>query len=315
MSKIPPRNELVNTFEFEEVAKSKLRPAVYSTIAGSDRAAFDRMTFRPRMLVPTTDLDLSVELFGAKHVTPILVGPVTDQRQYHPDGELATARGASAAKAGVIISSRSSVPIDQIAEATKTPRWYSTYATDANALQQAQRAVAAGFQVVCVTIGASFNGSQPSANPRTDWKAIDRIRQGLTVPLIIKGVMTTDDAKTAMQAGAQGIVVSNHGGLAAGATAPIAVLASVVDAIEGKAPVLVDGSFRRGTDVLMALVLGAKGVLLSRPIMWGLASYGAEGVQSVLELVQNDLGRNMAMLGAANLAGLNRSMVKVHRLK
>src|SRR5262245_41440661 len=100
---LPPREDLVNSFEFEDVAKLKLSAAAYSTVAGSDRAAFDRITFRPRMNVPTLDLDLSFELFGVKHFTPIMVGPVSEQRQYHADGELATVRGAAAANAGVIV--------------------------------------------------------------------------------------------------------------------------------------------------------------------------------------------------------------------
>jgi hypothetical protein len=112
--KPPRREELVNVLEFEEAAALILPAEVHATIAGSDRSAFDRITFRPRMLIPTLDLDLSVELFGETHFTPILVGPVSDQRRYHADGELATMRGASAAKATTIVSSRSSVPIGEL---------------------------------------------------------------------------------------------------------------------------------------------------------------------------------------------------------
>src|SRR5262249_28234350 len=112
--RLPPKDDLVNAFEFEEVAKLKLSQAVYSTIAGSDRTAFDRMTFRPRVNVPTVDMDLSVELFGSTLFTPIVVGPISDQRQYHPDGELAMVRGAAAANAAVMVSGRSSVSIGQI---------------------------------------------------------------------------------------------------------------------------------------------------------------------------------------------------------
>lgn len=309
--RLPPREELVNTFEFEEVAKLKLPGAVYSTITGSDRAAFDRMTFRPRMMISTLDLDLTVELFGEKHFTPILIGPVAEQRQYHSEGELATVRGASTARAAVIVSSRSSVPIDQIAARIRTPLWYSVYA-EANAQKQVKQAIAAGCKAVSITVGVSFNGSRATPGPRADWKVIDQIRQGLNVPVLIKGVMTPEDAKTAVQRGVEGIVVSNHGGVVAGKAAPIEILASIADAAGGKAAVLIDGSFRRGTDILKALVLGAHAVLLGRPVMWGLAAYGAEGVQSVIEMLQSDLARNMGALGAPNLQSLNRSMVKIH---
>jgi len=303
MSRLPPRDELVNTFEFEEAAKLRLPAAVYATIAGGDRSAFDRITFRPRMNIPTLDLDLSVELFGEKLFTPIIAGPISDQARYHSDAELATVRGASAAKAAVVISNRSSMPIDRIAEAAKTPLWYAVYA-ESGAQKQAQQALAAGCRAVCITIGVP--------NPRTDWKMIDRIRQDLKAPVIIKGVMTADDAKAAIDHGAQGIVVSDHGGQAAAKAAPIAVLSSIADAASGKAVVLIDGSFRRGTDILMAMVLGAQGVLIGRPVVWGLASYGAEGVQTVIEMLQTDLARNMAMLGTVNFKSLNRNMIRIH---
>ncbi len=313
--RIPPRDELVNAPEFEEVAQLKLAPAVFSTIAGGDRAAFERITFRPRMMVPAHEaMDLSVELFGDRHFTPILVGPVADQRRYHAEGELATVRGASAAQASVIVSSRSSVPIDQIAAQAKTPLWYSVYAEgDDNAAARVRQAAAAGCKAVCVTIGASVNGGRTTPRPRADWKAIDQIRKGLDVPVLIKGVMSAQDARTAAEQGAHGIVVSNHGGAASSALSPIEVLPSIADAVGGKIPVLVDGSFRRNSDIVKALVFGAKAVLVARPVMWGLAAYGAEGVQTVIEILQTDVARNMGALGAPTLKDLTRSMVKIHQ--
>lgn len=307
----PPREELVNALEFEDVAKLTLPAPVYSTIAGSERAAFDRIIFRPRMLVPTVDLDLSVDLFGETHFAPIVVGPVAEQRRYHADGELATVRGASAARAAVVVSSRSSVAIGDIAAQARTPLWYSVYADDANAQKQVQQAVAAGCKAVCITIGATSDGTRASRS-RVDWKAIGRISHGLDVPIIIKGVMTPADAKTAIEQGARAIVVSDHGGAAPGGPAPIDALSSIAELVNGRAALLVDGSFRRGTDILKALVLGAQAVLVARPVMWGLAAYGADGVQSVIELLQTTLGRNMCMIGAPNLKSLTRSMMKIH---
>lgn len=302
----PPRDELVNPLEFEDVAKLVLPAAVHATIAGGDRGAFDRIIFRPRMLVATVDLDLSVELFGQQHFAPILVGPVAEQRQYHPDGELAMVRGASAARAAVIISSRSSVPIGEIATQTKTPLWYAVYAdAGPNAQKQVQQAVAAGCTVLCIT----------SSAPRVDWKAVDQIRRGVEIPIVIKGVMTTGDAKTAIEQGARGLVISDHGGVRGSKTAPIEILPPIADLVSGKAALFVDGSFRRGTDILKALALGAQAVLVARPVMWGLAAYGAEGVQSVIELLQTSLGRNMGTLGAPNLKSLTRSMVRVPRIQ
>jgi isopentenyl diphosphate isomerase/L-lactate dehydrogenase-like FMN-dependent dehydrogenase len=299
----PPREELVNTLEFEEVAKTVLPAAAYSTIAGGDRRPFDRIIFRPRMLVPTTDLDLSLDLFGQPHFAPILVGPVADQRRYHPEGELAMLSGAAAARAGIIVSSRASAPIGDIAARAKTPLWYSVY-TDAGAAaqKQIQQATAAGCNVLVIT----------SAAPRIDWKAIAQLRRGVTIPVVIKGIMTTGDAKTAIEEGARGIVISDHGA-ATGKGAAIDALPGIADLVGGKATILIDGSFRRGTDVLKALLLGAQAVLVARPVMWGLAAYGAEGVQSVIELLQTSLGRNMGTIGAPNLKSLTRTMVRIDR--
>ena len=311
--RIPPRDELVNALEFEDVARLKLPPAVFSTIAGGDRAAFERITFRPRMMVPAHEMNLSVEIFGDTHFTPILVGPVAEQQRYHPEGELATVRGASAAKAAMVVSSRSSAPIADIAAQAKTPLWYSVYAEgEPNAPERVRQAVAAGCKAVCITLGAAPNGGRTTARPRADWKAIDQIRRNLTVPVVIKGVMTMEEARAAVGQGAQGLVVSNHGAVGSTTPATIEALPPIVDAVGGKVPVLVDGSFRRNSDIVKALVFGAKAVLVARPVMWGLAAYGAEGVQTVVEILQTDVARNMGALGAPTLAALTRSMVKVH---
>ena len=299
--RLPPKEDVVNAFEFEEIAKLKLSAAVYSPIAGSDRTAFDRMTFRPRLNVATIDLDLSVELFGSTLFTPIVVGPISDQKQYHPDGELAMVRGAAAANAAVMISGRSSVAISQIAEAAKTPLWYSVYA-DAAAQKQIQPALAAGCKAVCIT--------RPNTAARMDWKIVDQLRSGVTAPVLVKGITSADDARAAVQRGIQGIVVSNYG--AAAKPSSIENLPAIVDAAADKAAVLIDGSFRRGSDIVKALIFGAKAVLIARPAAWGLAAYGADGVQTVIELLQNDVARTMGMLGAPNLKALNRTMVKVH---
>ena len=120
---LAPRTELVEVPEFEEMAKRELPASVFATIAGTDHRAFDRITLRPRLLIPTLKMDLSVELFGDKLFTPIMVGPMSDQKRFHPDGELATVQGASAAKAAIVVSSQSSVPIGQIAAQATEPLW------------------------------------------------------------------------------------------------------------------------------------------------------------------------------------------------
>lgn len=151
-------------------------------------------------------------------------------------------------------------------------------------------------------------------DPQTDWAVIDRLRQGLTVPVLLKGIMSPEEAQTAVQRGVQGIVVSNHGGRYLRNTiAPIEALPAIAGAVAGKIPVLMDGSVRRGSDVLKALCLGATAVLLGRPILWALAAYGAAGVQAMLEKLQTETAADMAMCGKGNVKLLNRDVVTIHR--
>ncbi len=310
-ARLAPREDLVNVPEFEEMARLKLAAAAFAPTAGGDRHAFDFITLRPRMAVPTLDLDLSQDLFGEKLFAPILVGPIADQKRFHPDGELATVRGASAARAVMIVSSRSSVPIDQLAAGATTSLWYQVYASDPRGRIDA--GLKAGCKAVCITVGAAPGAAdgKATADPQINWAAVDQLRQGLSVPVVIKGITTPAEAKLALQHGAQGIVVSNHGGLIK-AQAPIAVLPAIVDAVAGKAAVLVDGSFRRGSDIIKALAFGAQGVLLGRPAIWGLAAYGADGVQTVVELLQSELARTMGMCGKINLKALDRTVLAIH---
>ena len=311
--RIAPREELVNLLEFEEEAKKKLPPATFALIAGGDRALFDRITLRPRMNIPTTDMDLSVTLFGYEHFTPLIVAPIADQKRFHPDGELATAKGAAAGKALMIVSSRSSVPLPEIAAVAK-PFWYQVYASDSAAKSQVQDAIKAGAQAIVITVGASHatNGARAATASSINWSTVDAIKQGVSVPVIVKGITTPSEATAALQHNVQGIVASNFGGLLASKDAMILTLPNIVDAVAGKVPVLTDGSFRRGTDTLKALAFGAQGVLIGRPVMWGLSAYGEAGVRSVIEMAQTELGRYMGMCGKVNLKALDRTAVKVH---
>jgi 4-hydroxymandelate oxidase len=321
--RITPLSEAINAFEFEDVAQRKLDSATYTEIAGSDRKYIDRITFNPRLAVNTSKLDLTTTLFGQSLFAPILVGPTSEQKRFHPEGELAMARGASAAKAVMIVASRSSYPIDQIAAQSKNPLWYQVYPeSDLNSVRsRMNQAVNAGCKVVVITVGlpaAGFqalgarSGTQPTL---IDWSAIDRLRQGLTVPVVLKGIMTPEDAQAAISRGIQGIVVSNYGPppSVAGAISSLEVLPAIAEAVGGKASILMDGNMRRGSDVLKALALGAQGVLLGRPSLWGLAAYGADGVQGVLELIQTDLARYMVMCGLVNIGAITRAVVTIHR--
>ncbi|HUQ95554.1 MAG TPA: alpha-hydroxy-acid oxidizing protein [Bryobacteraceae bacterium] len=305
--RIPAAEELVNVFEVESMAQRKLDSLTYSEIAGSDRKAFDRVTLRPRVMVNTMKLDLTTDLFGQRMFSPILVGPIEAQKRFHADGELAMARGAGAAKVAMVVSSRSSNSLEQIAGASDTLLWYQVFPGPVETVRgQIEQAVKSGCKAVCLTLGT----------PQTamDWTAIGRLRSGINIPFLLKGILSPEDAAEAVTRGVQGIIVSNYRGpFTHGMAAPIEMLPSIVDAVAGKAPVLIDGSFRRGTDILKALALGARAVLLGRPPLWGLAAYGASGVQYVLTLLQNELARAMVMCGKANLQLLDRATVKIHR--
>jgi 4-hydroxymandelate oxidase len=316
--RVPPPSELINAFEFELMAKRKLDSAVYAEIAGCERGPMDRITFNPRMMVNTTALDLTTPLFGDNLFAPILIGPIADQRRYHPDGELAMLRGAVAAKTALVVADHSSVPIEEIAAQAKTSLWCQIYpGSDASAARtRATRAVKAGCKVVVITVGVPYRqaGADEAPGPLPDWKSIDQVRQGITVPVVLKGIMTPDDARTAVSHGFQGIVVSNYGGRSIPATeSSVLALPAIADAIGGKAAILVDGGFRRGSDVLKALALGAQAVLLGRPAAWSLAAYGAEGVQNMLQIIQNELARDMIMCGLVNMKSMTRAAVTIHR--
>jgi isopentenyl diphosphate isomerase/L-lactate dehydrogenase-like FMN-dependent dehydrogenase len=284
------------------MAQRSLSAAAFAEIAGSDRSALERITFRPRMMVNTTQLDLTTELFGQSLFAPILVGPTGEQKRFHPEGELASVRGASAAKTAMVISGHASYPTKEIAAQPATTLWYQVHPEpDADAQRRRiDEAVELGCKALCITIGG------------TDWSAIDRLRQGLRVPVVLKGIMSAEEARTAIGKGIDGIVVSSHGGQASGMAAPIEVLPAIAAAVAGKAPILIDGSFRRGADILKALALGARAVMLGRPPLWALAAYGAAGVQTMLEMLQTELARDMAMCGKPNLKSLDPSVVKIH---
>ena len=359
--RIPPVDDLVNPFEYEDVARAVLARPLYDHIAagaGSERTLrrnrefFDRITFRPRMLVDVSQMDLTKELFGEEMFAPILVGPTANHGRLYFEGELATAAGAASAKTTMIVSHGSSVPVAEIAAKADRPFWYQVVLEqDSNLTRDAIKgAVDSGAKVVCLTVGSAYqpvlgrdvhnrylktvpsppgetsaNGGGPAwpphpsrlnlqSNPKLTWDLLDQIKEWAGVPVVLKGIMSPDEASEAVTNGADGIVVSNHGGrVIDGAAATIEILPKIADAVQGRVPLLVDGGFRRGTDILKGLALGADAVLLGRPILWALAGYGADGVQKLLEMFQSELALAMGLSGKPDLASIDSSLVKVHR--
>jgi 4-hydroxymandelate oxidase len=312
-----------------------------------NREAFGKITFRPRFLIEVDKLDLSFTLFGKKLPTPIFVAPTGTHAVVHPEGELATARAAGAAGALMVVSSSSSYPIEKIREAATGPLWFQLYtsADVAGTRERVLKALDAGCEAICFTVDAPYAaprerdvrnrlqraGTQPTARQRRgepapprpygleprlsaflNWSFVDELRGWTKTPLLIKGILTPEDAVLAAEHGADGVVVSNHGGrYLDGDPATIDVLPGIVDAVGGKIPVLVDSGFRRGTDILKALALGAKAVLVGRAPLWGLGAFGEPGARRVIEILQKELAWAMALAGRPNIASIDRSLIRI----
>ena len=309
--RLAPVEEIIAAPEFEQMAELVLSPEQFEKIRGGAGGTFDRMTFRQRLMVDAMDLDLTTELFGHQMFAPIIVGPVGKQGDLHPDGELATARGSSAAQTIMVTTRHASHRPEQVAAHTDQPLWYQVYADEDDdtgpVRDDISAAVAAGCQVLCVTVGISPEGAPVAI----DWDAVEQLVQSAGVPVVVKGIMNENDAKKALDHGAQGLVVSNHGGaVGLGDVLPVEVLPTIADAVGGRAPVLVDGGFQRGSDILKGLALGATAVMLARPMMWGLAAYGAPGVETSLRLLINELARNMAASGRPTIEMIDRELVR-----
>lgn len=307
-----PLDELASVPEFEEMARRSLGEAAFSRIADGERGALGRITFRPRMMVNTLGLDLSLDLLGQALFAPVLVGPASRQRSLHPEGEAEAARGAAAAKALFVAAERSGTPLAETAAAA--PGCWRQFYPDRDERALTDRigeARQAGCAAACLTLGNSRSADAPAAY---SWAAIERLRGAAALPLVLKGILHPDDAVEASERGIDAIIVSTHGaGRAAGSVDPVAALPAVAEAVAGRIPVLVDGGVRRGGDVIKALALGATAALVCRPALWGLAAYGAGGVRKVVETLQSELAMDMTQVGAETLADIRRDHVRVHR--
>lgn len=330
-----PLNEIINAGEMETAARLALSTADYDRIAAgagaertlrSNREKLEKITFRPRMLVNVTKVDLSIELFGQRMFAPMLVGPSALHGRVHLEAEAATAAGAAAGKTTSVISDRSTLPLDQIG-ATASAAWWAQLRPGYDARRLAA-AGAAGAKAIMLTVDAeprastdaAVRFSEPSPGPRAfatrrdALGALTVLKQATKLPVVVKGILRPEDAVAVVAAGADGVVVSNHGGRAVdGLPATIEALPRVADAVGDDVPVLVDGGFRRGTDVVKALSLGARAVLLGRPVLWALAAYGEAGVQKLFELMQHETALAMGLGGKVSVGELGQDFVRVRR--
>ena len=331
-----------------EKARAALDPVYWDFFAGgageertlvANEDAFDRCRIVPRVLRGVGPRDLRTRLFGTDVAMPVLIAPTAFHRLAHPDGEAGTAAGARAADTVMVVSSAATQPVEEIA-ATGAKLWFQLYPQpdpgfEAHVIRRAERA---GCRALVVTVDSPVLGRRdrdrrngfadlPAGyacenmrdaggrvrdivmDPALGWPQIDRIRAATRLPVLLKGVLHPADARLAAAHGVDGLIVSNHGGRQLdGAIATLDALPAVRAATG--LPVLLDGGVRRGTDILVALALGAAAVLLGRPILWALATGGAPGVRQLLSEMRAELDQAMVLAGAQRTADLIPDLVR-----
>ncbi|GCE22238.1 alpha-hydroxy acid oxidase [Dictyobacter kobayashii] len=334
--------ELVNVFDYESLAQTSLDAGTWAYFAGgaddeitlrANRRAFEQVQLRPRVLVDVSCITMNTRVLGIPVEMPILVAPIGFQGLAHPDGECATASAST--KTIMIVSTFSSRTLEEIAQVATGPLWFQLTAPNRLWTERlVQRAAAAGYRALVITVDAPRSGrkeaaqrldfhlpaykanfgDEPMGNGFTSlptWSSLAWLRSLTSLPIVLKGILTAEDALLALDHGMDGIIVSNHGGRQLdGVPATLEVLPEIIEAVNGRCEIYMDSGIRRGTDVLKALALGAQAVLVGRPIIWGLAVNGADGVANVLDMVRTEFEQAMALVGCSTLTTINPSFVR-----
>ena len=315
-----------------------------------NRDAFSRYRLRPRVLVDVSSVTTETTVLGTPVSMPVLVAPMAFQQIAHEEGEVAMARGAALARTLMCLSTvATATPADVAAAAPDAPRWLQIYVFQNRDVSDdvIAQALESGFSALVLTadlpvygmrhresrtgfeapedavpaiVAARARGSEGDLvghhslellESGLEWDYVTELRARWNVPVIVKGIHTAEDADLACQYGAAGVVVSNHGGRQLdGAIASLEALPEVVEAVGDRAEVYLDGGVRRGSDVAMALALGARAVLLGRPAMYGLAFGGDSGVAQVLEILREETENALALLGCRSPAEVTAAHVK-----
>jgi isopentenyl diphosphate isomerase/L-lactate dehydrogenase-like FMN-dependent dehydrogenase len=346
--------EPLNVWDYERLAAERLDPGAHGYYAGGagdeltlrdNVEAFRRWQLRPRVLVDVDSCTTATTVLGQDVSMPLLVAPVAFQRVAHPDGEVAMARAAKAAGTVMCLSTMATSTLEELAE-TGVPRWFQLYIfrDEGVTRELIGRVVDAGFTALVLTVDTPFLGrrerdlrtgfvvkipvaslGQGGLTPAetfaltsasVSWRDVEQLASLSGLPVIVKGVLTEEDAKLACEHGASAIVVSNHGGRQLdGVSATIDALEEVVTAVDGRIEVLVDGGIRRGTDVVKALALGARAVLAGRAPLWGLAVDGEAGALRVLQLLQAEILSALQLVGCTSPADVTRDRVARRRFE
>jgi len=345
--------QVANLADFEPLARERMSGPAFDYVAGGSWdeislregvEAWTRYRFVPRVLRELRRVDLSWSFLGGPSTLPVAVAPMAVQGLAHPNGEAEMLAGAAAAGIPFCLSTTSSMPLEQVAEAAPdAERWFQLYLVGGLDPSRAlvERAEAAGYRALVVTVDLPVLGRRerdvrsgfvlpelPHIDPVTDdrdqryagltdqwingltWSTLEKIRDWTSMPLVLKGVLAPDDARRAAELGAKAIVVSTHGARQLDRViSPVDALPAVLEAVDGACDVWVDGGIRRGLDVLVALALGARGVLIGRPFYWALATAGREGVQHAAALLRNELALALPLLGCSTLAEVDARLL------
>lgn len=344
---------LITLEDYEQAACSQLPGEVYDYYAGGSGdertlwqncSVFEQISLRPRVLRDIQTISLQTTLLGSPVQMPIGIAPVAYMDLAHPEGEQAVAKAAEAAGVPAIMSINASQTLEAIRNAAGGLLWQQCYLYPDRAFMRDMLARIAGasYHALVLTVdrprlgkrerdlrnhfqlspeqAANFAGS--GIAPRTEicpatWEDIAWLREETMLPLVLKGILTAEDARLAVEHGAAALIVSNHGGRQLdGAITSIEALPEIVAAVAGRCEVYLDGGIRRGTDVFKALALGAQAVFIGRPVLWGLAVNGAPGVQHVLSLLREELEGTMALMGCIQVAEISRtSLALPHSLE
>jgi isopentenyl diphosphate isomerase/L-lactate dehydrogenase-like FMN-dependent dehydrogenase len=313
----------------------------------ANRTAFEHMRVRPRMLVNVSTCDMRTSVLGASVSMPILVAPTAGHGLAHPEGECATARAVQQADTLMIVSTQSMRSLEEIAQAGKSPRWFQLYIDSYHQAERlVRRAENAGYSALVLTVDSPRRGNrerdmrnalskhleaffpsvgsgnvslpirrrsneeEPFIGDRLTWEILPWLHSITKLPILLKGILTAEDAELALKYGATAVIVSHHGGRQLdGAVASMEALPEVVEVVAGRCEVYIDGGVRRGTDVLKALACGARPVLLGQPILWGLATSGECGVYHVLQVLRAEFERAMTLAGCPTMGSITRSLI------
>ncbi len=354
-------SEAINVFDFEPVAFKKVPPAHFGYMASgiddevtlrANRQSFLKYQLRPRRMRDVSSIDMSVNLFGTRWKTPIIIAPTGGNKAYDPEGEIAVARAARAGGYLNILSSAASSTIEDVIAARQGEVWYQLYATSSVDVskQIVRRMEKAGVPVLEITVdrnggrnqetffklrkqdpracvschthgfgtaqarpnysGIDMTGVKSMQSSNMTWDFIQHMRDTTKMKIVLKGILTHEDAELCLKYGVDGIHVSNHGGRSEDTgRGAIDCLPEIANVVKGRVPIVFDSGVRRGSDIFKALSMGATAVCVGRPYLWGLGAFGQAGVERVMDILKTELYGVMQQMGTPNTAAIQKEMV------